>query len=118
MEQSERKHAQNIDLMIKISSEKPERFDLGHSFKLPAIRTFISGVKGDIQRLRNRQLSKGTTLFVARDIEESILESKYMELIQTKEPEFQALMEQIVSDTRTHKERLYEKMKQSNPRSA
>ncbi len=117
MEQSELKHAQNIDLMIKISSEKPEKFELGHSFKLPAIRTFISGVKGDTQRLRNRQLSKGKTLVVARDVEESMLESKYMEIIQTKEPEFQALMEQIVSDTLTHKEWLNEKMKQSNLRS-
>lgn len=118
MEQSELKHAQNIDLMIKISSEKPEKFELGHPFKHPAIQTFISGVKLDIQRLRSRKLSKGKTLFVARDIEESMLESKYMEIIRTNEPEFQALMKQIISDTLTHKEWLYEKMRQSNLRSA
>ena len=112
MEQSELKHAQNIDLMIKISSEKPEKFELGHPFKRPAIQTFISGVKLDIQRLRSRKLSKGQTLFVARDIEESILESKYMEIIRTNEPEFHALMNQILSDTVMHKEWLNEKIRQ------
>ncbi len=117
MEQSELRHAQNIDLMIKISLEKPEKFELGHPFKHPAVQTFISGVKSNIQRLRSRQLSKGKTLFVARDIEESVLESKYMEIIRTNDPEFQTLMKQIVSDTQTHKEWLNEKMRQSNPRS-
>ena len=118
MEQSELKHAQNIDLMIKITSEKPEKFELGHPFKRPAVQTFISGVKLDIQRLRSRKLSKGKTLFVARNMEESILESKYMDIIRTNEPEFQTLMKEILSDTVTHKEWLNEKMRQSNLRSA
>jgi hypothetical protein len=55
---------------------------------------------------------------VARDIEESILESKYMEIIRTNEPEFQTLMKQILLDTVTHKEWLNEKMRQSNLRYA
>jgi hypothetical protein len=75
-------------------------------------------VKLDIQRLRSWKLSKGKTLFVARDIEESILESKYMEIIRTNEPEFQTLMKQILLDTVTHKEWLNEKMRQSNLRYA
>jgi hypothetical protein len=114
MGQSELKHAQNIDLMIKIFSEKPEQFQLGHPFKRPAIQTFISGLKSDIQRLRSQELSKGKTLFVARDIEGSILESKYMEIIRTNEPEFQTLMKQMLLDTVTHKEWLNEKIRQSN----
>ena len=114
MEQSELKHAQNIDLMIKVFSEKPEKFELGRPFKSPAIQTFISGVRSDIQRLRSRGLSKGKTLFVARDIERSILESRYMEIIRTNEPEFRTLMEQILLDTVTHQEWLNEKMRQAN----
>jgi hypothetical protein len=95
--------------MIRISSEKPEKFKLGHPFKRPAVQTFISGVKSNIEKLRNRKLPKDKVLFIARDMEESILESKYMEIIRTEEPEFQTLMKQILSDTVTHKGWLNEK---------
>ena len=117
MEESERKHAQHIDRMIKISSEKPEKFKLGRSFKRPAVETFISGVKSNIQRLRSRTLLKDRVLFIARDIEESMLESRYMEIIRTDEPDFQSLLKQILSDTVTHKEWLNEKIRQSHPNS-
>ena len=100
--------------MIKILSERPECFEFGYPFKPPAIKTFISGIKSNIQKLRSGKLPKDRISYVARDIEGSILESKYMEIIRTNEPEFQTLVKQIVSDTMTHKEWLDQKMKQAD----
>ena len=51
MEQAELKHSQNINDMIRIIAERPDGFELGHPFRQPAIQTFLSSVRSNIQRL-------------------------------------------------------------------
>ena len=110
MEQSEMKHAQHIDRLIQIMLERPQAFELGHSFRRPAVQVFISGLKAYIPRLKKNEIPKEKMLFIARDIEQSILESKYGEIIRTNDIEFQDLIRQIVLDTTTHKDSLNKKL--------
>jgi len=52
------------------------------------------------------------TLFTARDIEHSIIESKYGEVVKTDDIEFRSLMGEVVSDTQSHLGWLNRKIKE------
>ena len=112
MGQAEFKHADNIDRMSKIISERPEDFELGRSFSPIAIKTFISGVKSNIQRLKEKESSEINALFLAHDIEQSYLESKYVEITKTEDKEFKSLTSGIYSDTVFHREYLNKKIRE------
>ena len=110
MEDSELKHAGNINEMIRLISKKPESYEIGHPFRSPAVQTFIAAVKSNIQRLNRREITKDNILFITRDIEEALLESKYGQIIRTADSEFQSLIKEIVLETTAHKDWLNEKI--------
>jgi len=111
MGQAEFKHADDIGRMSKIISERPENFELGRSFSPNAIKTFISGVKSNIQRLKKKESSEINALFMARDIEQSYLESKYVEITKTEDKEFRSLTSGIYSDTVLHRDYLNKRIR-------
>ncbi len=112
MKQAEMKHAHNIDRMSKIISERPENFASGHSFPPIAIKAFISGIKSTIQKLKKKECNEIKALFIARDIEQAYLESKYGEVTKTEDEEFKSLMREIYSDTLFHREYLNKKIRE------
>ena len=114
MEKAEMKHAENINKMNRIVSEKPERFEMGHVLKPAAIQTSISGIKSNIQRLKKKELFQKNMLFIARDLEQSILESHYADIVRTNDVEFQALINQVLSDTVAHREWLNKKIREAS----
>ena len=110
MERAEIKHAGNVSRIKKIISEKPDRFTLGRLFKVPAVQTMMSGIQWNIQRLKKREITQQNMLFIARDLECSILENQYAQIIKGDDSGFQALMNEIVSDTVDHHESLIHKI--------
>ena len=106
MEKAEIKHSDNIDRMSEIISRRPENFELGRSFSSGSIKSFISGIQSTIQRLKNNEIDKTKALFLARDLEQSYLESKYVEIIKTEDKESKPLMREIYADTVFHREYL------------
>jgi hypothetical protein len=99
----EKKHAQNIERMAQILSKKPERFESGRPLNIIAIHTFIEGIKANITRLKGEGMSPLNMLFIARDIERALIESKYAEIIKSGDVEFNDLIKEIVEDTERHK---------------
>lgn len=112
MEQAEMKHAQNIDKMANIVSGRPENFKPDHPFKLAAIQTSISWIKRNIERVKKREIDMDKMLFIARDIEQSILENKYFEILRTDDIAFQSFINEIILDTMAHHEGLNMKIKE------
>ena len=51
-------------------------------------------------------------LFISRDIEQSILEKQYAEIVRSANIEFHSLINEIISDTLTHREFLNDKIKE------
>ena len=113
MEKAEIRHAQNISKMSQIMSGKPEAFETGRSFKSGAIRMAILGIKSNIERIKRKEITEKKMLFIGRDLEHSILESNYGEMVKTDETEFQSLLREIVSDTIEHREYLDIKINQT-----
>lgn len=101
--QAEVSHAGYIKKMAGILNKKPQEFEPGRPLNMVAINTAISGIRNYIQKLRNGGLNKRQTLFISRDTEQSILESKYTEILKTKDIEYQTLISEIVLQTEEHK---------------
>ena len=108
--QAEASHAEYIRKMADILNKKPQEFEPGRPLNTAAINTAISGVRNYIQRLRNGEFNKKQTLFISRDTEQSILESKYTEILKTKEAEYQKLISEVASQTAIHKTLLLKKI--------
>jgi hypothetical protein len=113
MERAEIKHAGYLKQVNKILTEKPEGFSMGRPFTPAALKTSMSGIEWNIQRLRNGEITKKSILFISRDIERSILESNYGEIIKGTDVEFQALMKEILTDTVAHRTYLDRKIEEA-----
>jgi len=106
----EEKHAYNINKMLAIVTLKPERFELGRPFNKVAITTIKNGLEGNLDRLKKGQIIREKMLNLARDIEASLIEKSYGEIVRTNDVEYQSLVEEIVSDTFNHKKAIEERI--------
>jgi rubrerythrin len=107
---AERSHADYLRRMAGILNGRPLEFEMGRPLATATVNTVMSGVKNLIQRLKNGEFNQKALLFLARDIEQSILESKYSEILKTKDVEYQKLVTEIVSQTEAHRQLLIRKI--------
>jgi hypothetical protein len=112
MQQAELKHVKNVNRMTDIVSAKPGDYTAGHVFSPAAVQTTISGIKANIQRLVKREIAGRNMFFIARDLEQSMLERNYTEIVRTHDPEFQSLMKEMLADTISHRDQLDRKIKE------
>ena len=113
LEGDENLHAGNIRKMAKIVSEKFDLFESYRPFNPVAMKTMITGIENNIHRLKNEEISEGNVLFIARDIEHSLIECKYDELVKTNDMEYQTLVKKIVSQTLAHHNKIEEKIEKT-----
>lgn len=103
IEEDERKHVQHVGAMKEIISRKPERFEKGRPFNIMAVQTFIRGIRNNITKAKAGELKMSGALFIARDNEQSFLESRYSEVVKTEDIEYLTLANTIVRETLNHK---------------
>ena len=103
-------HAANIQKMLKIITQRPEHFEIGRPFNLVALNTAMAGITENTRRLSMGEFTRAKTLFIARDIEQSVLESYYAEIVKTTDVEYQNLMKEILSQTYEHRKMIQEKI--------
>jgi len=108
--QVEVSHAEGIKKIIDILSRRPQEFELGRPVNAAAVNTAISGIKINIEKLRKGRIDRIQVLFISRDIEQSLLESRYTEILKTKDTEYQKLISEIASQTESHKKMLINKI--------
>ena len=112
LEQAEMRHAETVEKMISILSQRPDFFEPNRLFKPAAVRTSISGIRGDIERLKKREIPKDKILFIARDLEQSAIESKYFEIVEGRDVEFQNMIEELRIDTMAHRDELNKRIEE------
>ncbi|HOK06522.1 MAG TPA: hypothetical protein PK836_00885 [Syntrophales bacterium] len=105
----EEKHAENIEQMIQIVRQKPERFEIGRPFNKMALQTIMKGLEGHLQDLKAGRLTRERVMILARDIESSLMEKSYGEIVKTNDLEYLELLKTIVKDTAMHKRTIEEK---------
>jgi len=100
---AEIQHADNISKMKDIIAGKQKNFAIGRPFNLVALNTAMAGLKENTRRLISGELSREKMLIIARDLEQSVLESSYAEIVKTADVEYNTLMKSILSQTYEHK---------------
>lgn len=101
--QQEEVHAQVIERLAGVISAHPDQFRVGRQFKATAVRTIMSGIANYTDQVRRGQLPKQRAVFVARDIENSLLEASYGSIVSTDNVELRQAMDLIATDTLAHR---------------
>ncbi len=114
---AELNHAENMQKMREIIVKKQEAFEAGRPFNPIAVNTAMTGLKDYTQKITSGALSCEKMLIIARDIEQSILESHYTEIVKTADLEYQTLMKAILSQTFEHKKTIEKKIQEIKTKS-
>ena len=116
LEKDEVSHAQFVRKMADILLSRPERFEENRPFNPVSIAVALAGIQNNLQKLKEGQLRGLQLLFIARDMEQSLLENKWAELLKSKDMEYQNLLRTIESQTHSHKRKLEEKIEEVKSR--
>lgn len=106
IESQEQKHAIFIQKMKQIIEKKPENFEKGRPFNIMAAKTIIAGILNNTAKVKAGGLKMITALSLARDSEQSFIESKYSEVVKTDDIEYMSLVNEIVTDTNKHRQEI------------
>jgi len=68
--------------------------------------TFRQGIEQQSMRLQRGEISRRTALFIARDLEKSLVEGSFFDAIRSEKPGFCMVQEKIRRETEGHLERL------------
>ncbi|MFO7890591.1 MAG: hypothetical protein R6V04_09660 [bacterium] len=112
-EQDEYSHAQYINEMKELLQDNPAEYKIGHSFNKTAAETTRKWVKDITEKVKNGEISKIKILNIAKDLEQSLLESKFHELLNSSNVEYNTLANKITTETRQHLEKVKDKIKES-----
>lgn len=86
LEQDVSGHASSIRSLIAVLYEHPELFAVNMSFTTESVETVLKGVVEDIERVKNGDLGHDQALYIARDIENSMLVSRLPDVLTTNDP--------------------------------
>jgi rubrerythrin len=106
----EEQHAESIERLLRLVSERPEEFEVGRPFTSAAIQTIKAGISGHIEAAQRGRLTRDKALFICRDIENSVLESSYRDIVKSGNVEFKRVIEAIVQQTLAHKSAVTKKI--------
>jgi hypothetical protein len=112
---AEEKHAVMIESMSEILMRKPDLFESGRPFNMTAISSSMAWIESNRDKLKKGSLNKEHLLIIARDIEQSILEAKFAEIVRGNDLEYSNLVHEIVADTQAHREMLNQKIRKIRP---
>jgi hypothetical protein len=101
----EAEHARAIECMSSLIAQNPALYAPVRTIRLAAINTVVAGIDRVLQQLREGQLVKRKALTMAVDLENSLMEKRFYEMIQTADPAFLQLRHDITEQTREHKQR-------------
>lgn len=96
-------HAKLIKELAELISTHPHEFKFGRPFNSAAIKTTLASITNYADSVRKGLLERKRALFMARDVENSVLEAKYGEIVSTDNVEFKKIIERINKDTLSHK---------------
>jgi rubrerythrin len=108
----EASHRVNIQKMAETISQNPEKFSLHRPFNAAAVRTFVSFLRRSTADLRENKVPREKLLFLARDIERSLLELSYFEIVKSPDPTHDKALREILVQTAAHNSRLEQKISQ------
>lgn len=103
-------HARAIERMVLLISKNPALYAPARTIRMAAIDTVMAGIDRVLQQLRVGQVIKRTALTIALDLENSLMEKRLHDLVQTDDPAFLQLRHDVTEQTREHRERFAKRL--------
>jgi len=114
LEGEEIRHAKALEAMADLIRQNPDAFQLNRPFSVTAIKTVITGVGQNIDQLNKGLIKRERAMVLARDIESSIIEKAYHEIVKTTNPTYLALVRQVVSESYNHRNSIEQKIRETS----
>lgn len=104
LQQAELDHADCVGLIERLLMDHPERFNPNRPLTPEAARCQVDYVVARTVEFRSGDVALRTALLAMREIERSILESRFYEIVTTDDPEYHELIHRLRVETRYHVE--------------
>jgi hypothetical protein len=108
--QEEYLHSDVLAKLHELIIRKPHKFQPGKPFPIAALRTFISRIHSDREKLVAGTLTMYDALMAAYHIERTIIEYKYLDVIKTEKPEYLQALSNLETATSKHRQRIKKKL--------
>ena len=111
-EEEEKKHHAMVCRISEMVAARPDHFRMGRSFNEAALRTFVSLLREKTKRIMVGATPAKDLLRIARDVEQSLIESRFCEAVQSDDVDFNELLNRIREETFFHRERISRRIKE------
>ena len=108
---SERYHAGVALAMADLVEKEPRKYKPGHSFSAVSIRLFGLHLDSLVANMREGKIGKDELLPLAADIESSVVELNYGDIVETNVPEYRELARKLEEETGEHRQAFEDRMK-------
>jgi hypothetical protein len=100
----EKKHADYLVGLSNLVAGSPESFSINMLPDIRAIEGFADSIRRNRILFEKDSISGGKMLMFIKDIETSVLELKYAEIVKTDDQRYIEIIEEILDETRKHSE--------------
>ena len=107
----ERTHAETALKMADLVEREPGKYRPGNSCNVALIRLLSAHIHDLVARMREGMIRKEELLSMAADIESSVVELSYKDLVKTNVTEYCAMARRLEEDTAGHRRAFEERMK-------
>ncbi len=114
IEKEEYNHAQYVDEMKQILKKNPEEYKIDRGFNKTAAETVKKWIVELMDKVRKGKVSKLNMLHIVRDLEKSLLESKFHELLHSKNVAYNNFAKKITAETDQHLKKVQQKINEYN----
>lgn len=103
-------HVNVIKTISGLYTQGPADFQVARPFTPAGVNAALAWVRDNTARLKSGYVPEEKMYFIARDIEASLLESKFMDFLKSQIPEFNDLVRTITEETENHKKALIQRI--------
>ena len=104
-------HGDNIKRIILLIADNDLKYKVGRSFSIKAGVLLLENIKLYISDAKEKLISKEKAFVIACELENYILETKYMDYLLTDNKEYKIFIGVIVKETAQHKSLIEKKFK-------
>ncbi|MGO9569348.1 MAG: hypothetical protein ACLP5H_17575 [Desulfomonilaceae bacterium] len=110
LSQEEALHSEVLAKLSQMIRRKPYEYEPGKVSSASALRTFISRIHSDHDRLKNGTLTMSNALLVAYHMETTMIEVGYTEVVKTTNPKCLEALEKLSTASVKHRGKIKTKM--------
>jgi hypothetical protein len=103
-------HEKVLSKLAEAMRKRPQHFQVGKPFAPGALRTFVSQIDSNLEKLLTVPVSERDALTMAFHMESTIIEHKYTEIVTTDKVEYSEALAKVAAATKIHKDNLMQRL--------